>query len=155
MSLRQCMTVLGAYPVIIVKPASLDLAELQQQYPKLDFQSFDDRLFHRCGRLQQINGVHWFFYKTFTAYEYILIYQLDAFVFCDALKEWCAKGYDYIGAPSLHQPAFDSIPATSSQVFATALSTHRVVLNGAFTAKDSRIFALSQNLQHILSILEG
>ena len=31
--------------------------------------------------------------------EYILIYQLDAFVFKDELKEWCQKGYDYIGAP--------------------------------------------------------
>jgi hypothetical protein len=41
------------------------------------------------------------FYNTFTDFKYILIYQLDAFVFRDALLSWCAKGYDYIGAPWL------------------------------------------------------
>jgi len=39
------------------------------------------------------------FYRAFSGYEYILIYQLDCLVFSDALSEWCAKGYDYIGAP--------------------------------------------------------
>ena len=39
------------------------------------------------------------FYERFLDSEYILIYQLDAFVFKDELKEWCQKGYDYIGAP--------------------------------------------------------
>lgn len=41
------------------------------------------------------------FYKRFCAYEYILIYQLDAFVFRDELDRFCAYGYDYIGAPWL------------------------------------------------------
>ena len=39
------------------------------------------------------------FYEAFREYEYILIYQLDAFVFYDALEEFCDLGYDYIGAP--------------------------------------------------------
>ena len=39
------------------------------------------------------------FYKTFSEYEYILIYQLDCYVFRDELEEWCKKGYDYVGAP--------------------------------------------------------
>lgn len=39
------------------------------------------------------------FYKKFTNYEYILIYQLDALIFSDQLFKWCNKGYDYIGAP--------------------------------------------------------
>ncbi|OGE19391.1 hypothetical protein A3J19_01855 [Candidatus Daviesbacteria bacterium RIFCSPLOWO2_02_FULL_41_8] len=42
------------------------------------------------------------FYQKFTDYEYILIYQLDALVFSDQLKNWCQKGYDYIGAPLIH-----------------------------------------------------
>lgn len=134
MSLRQCMAVLGNYPVIIVKPVSLDLTELQQQYPTLGFQSFDDSFFTNVDAYNRLM-VSIDFYKTFTTYEYILIYQLDAFVFRDALKEWCGKGYDYIGAPSLHQLVFDSIPAASSQVFANALSTHRVVLNGGLSLR--------------------
>ena len=39
------------------------------------------------------------FYRRFSKFEYILIYQLDAFVFKDQLNYWCKKGYDYIGAP--------------------------------------------------------
>lgn len=39
------------------------------------------------------------FYRSFREYQYMLIYQLDAFVFEDQLEYWCNKGYDYIGAP--------------------------------------------------------
>ena len=39
------------------------------------------------------------FYAMFKDFEYILIYHLDAFVFYDALEEFCSLGYDYIGAP--------------------------------------------------------
>ena len=45
MSLRQCMAVLGNYPVIVVKPAGLDLSALQQQYPALRVQSFANSYF--------------------------------------------------------------------------------------------------------------
>ena len=134
MSLRQCMHVLGNYPVIIVKPESLDLSAFRQQYPSLIFQSFDNSFFTNVDAYNRLM-VSIDFYKTFTAYEYILIYQLDAFVFRDELKAWCAKGYDYIGAPSLHQPEFDTIPAESAQDFAHALSTQRVVLNGGLSLR--------------------
>ena len=39
------------------------------------------------------------FYKRFESFQFILIYQLDAWVFRDELLEWCNKGFDYIGAP--------------------------------------------------------
>lgn len=39
------------------------------------------------------------FYKMFLKYQYLLIYQLDAFVFRDELEVFCNLGYDYIGAP--------------------------------------------------------
>lgn len=39
------------------------------------------------------------FYKRFDKFEYILVYQLDAYVFRDELLEWCNMGYSYIGAP--------------------------------------------------------
>lgn len=38
------------------------------------------------------------FYEKFLSFYYILIYQLDAFVFYDALEFFCSLGYDYIGA---------------------------------------------------------
>ena len=39
------------------------------------------------------------FYLRFNSYKYMLIYQLDAWVFRDELLYWCDKDYDYIGAP--------------------------------------------------------
>ncbi len=39
------------------------------------------------------------FYQRFDGYEYMLICQLDAWIFRDELSYWCSKGYDYIGAP--------------------------------------------------------
>ncbi len=44
------------------------------------------------------------FYSAFKAYEYLLIFQTDAWVFRDELTEWCKKGYDYIGSPWLWKP---------------------------------------------------
>ena len=35
----------------------------------------------------------------FLEYQYMLIYQLDAFVFEDKLDYFCELGYDYIGIP--------------------------------------------------------
>jgi hypothetical protein len=42
------------------------------------------------------------FYKAFSDYEYILIYQLDCLVFASNLEEWCRKDWDYVGAPWLN-----------------------------------------------------
>jgi hypothetical protein len=39
------------------------------------------------------------FYLRFASYEYILTYQLDAFIFYDNLSYWCDLGYSYVGAP--------------------------------------------------------
>ena len=44
------------------------------------------------------------FYETFAHWEYILIYQADAWVLSDRLSEWCSKGYDSIGAPWTPKP---------------------------------------------------
>jgi len=41
------------------------------------------------------------FYHAFEAYEFLLIYHLDALVFGDDLGEWCERGFDYIAAPWL------------------------------------------------------
>lgn len=38
-------------------------------------------------------------YKHYLQYTYMLIYQLDAYIFDDDLDRWIEKGYDYIGAP--------------------------------------------------------
>jgi hypothetical protein len=39
------------------------------------------------------------FYERFTAYDYILISQLDCLVLRDELQHWMSQGFAYIGAP--------------------------------------------------------
>lgn len=39
------------------------------------------------------------FYESLSDYEYVLIFQLDAWVFSNALDYWCSKEFFFIGAP--------------------------------------------------------
>jgi hypothetical protein len=61
------------------------------------------------------------FYAAFASYDFILIHQLDVFVFRDELADWCARGYDYIGAPWFDVDWFGEVrdawpPATRDNV---------------------------------------
>jgi len=97
-SLQQCFQILSGYPKVIVKPSSLSVDKLAQEFPDVVFESFDDAYFKNIEGYNQLM-LSPSFYERFLDSEYILIYQLDAFVFRDELKEWALKGYDYIGAP--------------------------------------------------------
>ena len=104
-SFSQLIAVLGNHPISIIKPKSLDLSDLGKAHPELKFEDFDDDFFKGIpgyNRLMMSEE----FYARFADSEYILIYQLDAYVFSDQLTEWCNKGYDYIGAPWLLKPMY-------------------------------------------------
>jgi hypothetical protein len=99
-SLKQCFKILGAHPIVFIKSEKLDVSSY---YPHLDghdfrIESFDNDFFsdirgyNRLMLSQELYG-------RFLNYKYMLIYQLDAFVFSDQLLYWCDKEYDYIGAP--------------------------------------------------------
>lgn len=97
LSLSQCYHVLREYPIVFVAPEGLDLGEYLsfgeaaiERFPKKNFTSVK-----RYNRM--LLGAA--FYRRFCAFEYILIYQLDALVFDDRLLEFCDKGWDYVGAP--------------------------------------------------------
>ena len=133
-SLKQCMHVLGKYPVKIIKPHSLNLDTLQKEYPAIEMISFGNEYFSGTDAYNRLlTSVE--FYKTFLSFEFILIYQLDAFVFRDELSEWCRKGYDYIGAPSLHQEEFNTLGKESKNEYAKALSANRIVFNGGLSLR--------------------
>ena len=99
MSLRQCVKVLGGHDMCFVCPQELDVAA----YTELAGRPFRTERFE--GRyFQGIEGYNDLlksrgFYERFASYGYMLIYQLDAWVFEDRLDYWCGKGYDYVGAP--------------------------------------------------------
>lgn len=114
-SLNQCIAVLHKHPIIVVKPRSLALTVLED-YQGIRYIDFDDAYFNDIrgyNRLMLWKG----FYGKFLNYEYILIYQLDAFVFSDCLLAWCSMDYDYIGAPWLRgRPYIDMFKAIKSKL---------------------------------------
>lgn len=96
-SFEQLLRVLGRYPIIFVGPQglSVDYGEGTENIPFVGFQKAYFTSEASYSRLL-LNPD---FYRVFEEYEYILIYQLDAFVFHDRLSEFCSLGYDYWGAP--------------------------------------------------------
>ncbi|MEO6917076.1 MAG: DUF5672 family protein [Chitinophagaceae bacterium] len=97
-SLKQCINVLGNHPIHIVKPVSLNISAWPIDFDRIALDTFDDRFFRDIGAYSRLL-LSKQFYQRYIDYKYILIYQLDAFVFRDSLSEWCSKDFDYIGAP--------------------------------------------------------
>lgn len=101
-SLHQCIKVLRNYPICIITHNSLNVSfyrsELQKSGIVFTFEYFDESFFNDVSGYNRLM-LSVDFYQRFKNYEYMLIYQLDAYVFRDELEYWCDKGYDYIGAP--------------------------------------------------------
>lgn len=101
-SLHQCLKVLGQHPVAFVTPDALNCdqyCEICSQYGiRFIRYSFDKSFFAGIEGYNRLL-LSRFFYESFAEYDYMLIYQLDAYVFYDELDKWCRKGFDYIGAP--------------------------------------------------------
>ncbi|UFH52013.1 DUF5672 family protein [Spirosoma sp. KNUC1025] len=104
-SLMQCVRVLGHYPIWLAAPHSLDISAYREILPTIQARTFDDSYFadvQGYNRLMLSEE----FYKAFSDQEYVLIHQLDAFVFRDELAYWCLQEYDYVGAPWLRDRDF-------------------------------------------------
>jgi hypothetical protein len=97
-SFLQCCKILKDYEIVIVHPVGLNYSYLQEKNHKITTISFPKSYFSSIDGYNELL-LRPLFYEKFIDTEYILIYQLDAFVFKDELEEWCNKGYDYIGSP--------------------------------------------------------
>jgi hypothetical protein len=124
-SLRQCVRILGKHPIIIVAPESLDLSFLSPFGITPKTIRFKDEYFKSTKTYNKLL-TSTVFYEAFANYEYILIYQLDAYVFEDNLLAWCAKGYDYIGAPKLRKHHLKGQASCTPVLFNGGLSLRRV-----------------------------
>ena len=98
LSLRRCFSVLAKHDIALISPQRLPIDQLPIPSANVIVVRFDDNFF------ESINGYNRLMlserlYRRFSRYDYLLLYQLDAFVFEDQLEDWCARDYDYIGAP--------------------------------------------------------
>lgn len=99
-SLKQCIKVLGNHPICFVTHKELDISIYKTIADSFTFniELFDIKYFNDIEGYNNLM-LNALFYKRFDKYEYMLIYQLDAWVFKDELMEWCKRGYDYVGSP--------------------------------------------------------
>ena len=141
-SLAQCRKILGRYPLIFFTPAGKKFSYFKPgdgvvHFPSQYFQNVDTY----CKLMLSPT-----FYRTFADFDYILIYQLDAFVFYDALEDFCKLDYDYIGAPWPYHvwrsPVYVKIP---------------IVGNGGFSLRKVEscyevvnVFATSPKHKHVI-----
>lgn len=149
-SLDRCFHVLSQHPIIVIKPAQLDVSYLigkGYEFQTLDFpdecfksvESYNQMLLSRC------------FYESFLDFKYILIYQTDAFVFRDDLLKWCETGFDYIGAPWLGE-TWPLLPRTklekllSRTRFTHSLLKPKIVGNGGFSLRKIRSSIIARML---------
>ena len=133
-SLVQCIRVLGTYPIILIKPVGLKVDNLLAEFPMLRTQDFAGEFFTSTDSYNRLL-TSLDFYQKFAEHEYVLIHQLDAYVFRDELPYWCGQRLDYIGAPSVHQESVNALTAGDKEEFARTLSSQRLVFNGGLSLR--------------------
>ncbi len=101
-SFNQCLKVFKKHLLCIVTHNDLDISSYTELLGKCKInyiiEYFNNEYFNGVSGYNKLM-LSREFYLRFKNYEYILIYQLDAYVFRDELDYWCGQGYDYIGAP--------------------------------------------------------
>lgn len=101
-SFTQAVRVLRDHPLRLVCPESMPIDVYLQLCDEngvsLTVERFADAFFTSVASYNRLM-LSREFYERFLDVAYILLYQLDAWVFTDELSAWCAKGYNYVGAP--------------------------------------------------------
>ena len=106
-SISRTCEVLASRDIVCIHPEGLDVGEVSRAFPSLEFKSFPKAFFEGImgyNRMMMSSD----FYSAFLDYDYMLICQTDANIFRDELDDWCARRYDYVGAPWLRRPVYDN-----------------------------------------------
>lgn len=104
-SYRRCVESLGGrWPIVVVCPESLDVSwvDAETRVERLPDSWFESNAAYSALLLTRA------FYERFSTFDFMLIHQLDCFVFEDQLAEWCARGWDYVGPPFFREYTADS-----------------------------------------------
>ena len=155
------LNILDDRQFIIVKPRSLkfDLNNFLSAFSKqknIEVSDFDDNYFTSVNGYNKLL-LSKIFYQRFVQYKYILICQLDAFIFTNDLQKWINKGYDYLGAPWTKEQEFKFLKITRSGRIGFVLKTTAYLMKMLFGKKDYRIGngGLSlRNVKKSISVLE-
>lgn len=100
-ALKQMLNVFKDEEIVIITYKNLALPtilSLFQHHQNFRIEYFQKFYFYNVERYNHLM-LSKCFYNRFKDYEYILISQLDVYVFSNKLEYWCNHGLDYIGAP--------------------------------------------------------
>ena len=86
-SLQQLLRVLGNYPIYFVQPDTIEINYEELNGYKYDICKFNEWYFKSTETYSELM-LSPFFYEKFLNYKYMLIYQLDCFVFFDKLSDF-------------------------------------------------------------------
>jgi len=139
MSLNSCLHVLGKHRIIVIAPQGLSIEVIRNlNTHNITIEYFGKKYFKNLLGYNKLM-LSFNFYRKFIDYEYILIYQLDAFVFSDKLLNWCNLGFDYIGAPWIDEE-WSSYPEMSKYIDKYKMRVDKVntVGNGGFSLRNVR-----------------
>lgn len=96
-SFRQCFNVLCDFHIVVLTSETVDLSVYKKE------RKFKTKIVPSSwlSSIENYNKmkIDIEFYQIFSEYEFLLTYELDAYVFENQLNSWLHKGYDYIGAP--------------------------------------------------------
>ena len=137
------LQILNDRQFIIIKPQSLkiDLNDFLPGFTKqknIEVSDFDDNYFASVDGYNKLL-LSKMFYQRFIQYKYILICQLDAFIFKNDLHKWVKKDYDYIGAPWTDEEEAAFLKMTRSGRIGIALKTAAYLNKIFFGKQDYRI----------------
>lgn len=143
--LEHCAMVLAKYDIALAHPEELDLSNYKALVPRAQSVPFANQYFRNIAGYNKLL-ISASFYQAFARYQYLLIFQLDAWVFEDSLLEWCRKGYDYIAAPWIDEPARGK---TSALIPFTRLCVNQVGNGGLSLRRVSTHLHISKRLRFL------
>lgn len=87
--------------VFLIAPAGLNLDSYFSLWPNIAVQRFENTCFQSISSYNKLMLSRNFYDRFIDDYDWLLIHQLDAFLFKNNLMEFCSMPYDYFGAPWL------------------------------------------------------
>ena len=101
-SYARFLKIMNTHQVCFVTHKELDITwytkQLTERCIPFEVAFFDEKYFKSVSNYSKLL-LSKKFYQAFVAYNYLLIFQLDVYIFKDSLEDWIQKGYSYIGAP--------------------------------------------------------
>lgn len=97
-SFEQCFKILHQHEIKIIAPLGINLDKYRAIISVFDV-IFIDPIWQSSIENYNKLKLSSYFYKLFNDFDFLLTYELDAFIFKDEVVYWCEKNFDYIGAP--------------------------------------------------------